>query len=197
MIKIKLAITLMGAVLLLSGCVPAAIVGGTALVGNTALRSTSGITGKMSDITIQSRINAKWAAYNINLNDRLNVFAKGGYALLIGYAKDEPQRDKALELARKVLPLNKIYNEIRVGSRQGAGRYSSDATITSKVSAAIFVKGKVRSFNYNVTTLDGTVYVIGATSDPQEMQMVIDLISHIKGVGRVVTYIRVIPDWVK
>lgn len=193
----KAFFSLASAGVLLSGCAPVAIVGGTALVGFTALRSTPGITGKIGDVTIQARINTKWAKYNINVNDRLSVFAKGGYALLIGYAKDEQQRDKALQLAKEVLPSDKIYNEIRVGDRQGAGRYSSDAAITSKVSTAIFAKGKVRSFNYNATTLDGTVYVIGATNDPQEMQTVLDVVSNIKGVGKVVSYIRVIPDWVK
>ncbi len=183
--------------LTLSGCVPVAIVGGTAIVGSVAFRNTAGVTGKLSDITIQSRIHSNWAKYDVNINDRLNVFAKGGYALITGFAMNAHQKAKALEIAQKILPAERIYDEIRIGDRQGAGRYSSDAALTSKVSSAIFANGKLRSFNFNTTTLDGVVYIIGLTNSEAEMNIAIETARNIRGVVKVVSYIRVIKEWEK
>jgi len=47
----------------------------------------------------------------------------------------------------------------------------------------------IRSLNYDVTTVDGTVYLFGIAQDSEEMRLTASVASKIKGVKNVVSHV--------
>ena len=51
----------------------------------------------------------------------------------------------------------------------------------------------IKSNNYKIETVNGTVYVIGITKSKDELSKALDLISKINGVKKVVNYVLIRP----
>src|SRR5579871_5732595 len=116
----------------------------------------------------------------------------GGRVLLTGAAETPQQKTEAAEIAKTVPGVRAVYNEIEVGPAESFWHSTQDAWITSQVKSNL-VFSDVRSVNYDIKTVDGSVYLIGSARTQAELDHATDLARRVRGVKRVVSYVEVRP----
>src|SRR5579862_8257553 len=115
-----------------------------------------------------------------------------GRVLLTGAAETPQQKTEAAEIAKTVPGVRAVYNEIEVGPAESFWHSTQDAWITSQVKSNL-VFSDVRSVNYDIKTVDGSVYLIGSARTQAELDHATDLARRVRGVKRVVSYVEVRP----
>ncbi|MDF7670973.1 division/outer membrane stress-associated lipid-binding lipoprotein [Orbaceae bacterium ESL0721] len=174
-------------VLMLQGCVAAAIIGAGA--GTTAKVATDPRTTgtQVDDNTLNSRVNSKLKeGDDIFSGARIVATAYNGNILLTGQA-NSVQSAKAESLVSEVDGVHKIYNQIRSGAPVGVGTITNDAWITTKVKSQLVTNTDTKARNIKVVTENSEVFLIGIVADEKEGKAAADVASRVAGVKRVVT----------
>ncbi len=175
---------------LLTGCVPAAVVGGGAYAVSEGT-SERGLGGAFSDAEIRLAINRKWWDSDADISKRLSLTVNEGRVLITGVARDAEQKMNAARLAWEVKGVTEVINEAEADSRMTLGSYSKDKWISTKLRTYLLFDGDVAGRNYTIETINGVVYLMGYARNPQELERVTTHASTISGVTRVVSYVRV------
>jgi osmotically-inducible protein OsmY len=177
----------------LCGC-PLAIVGGLAAAGGAgyAANQERGVKGSVNDFTIKTNIQNAWVKADPNLPATLDVTVYEGRALLTGTAETPERKAEAAELAKGIPGVRTVYDEIEVAPSESAWNSAKDAWITSRVRSNL-VFSNVRSVNYDVETVDRSVYLIGSARSQAELDHATDLARNVPGVKRVVSYVEIRP----
>ncbi len=177
----------------LCGC-PLAIVGGVAAAGGAgyAANQERGVGGTANDFSIKTNIQAALAKANPEMAANLDVTVYEGRALLTGTAPDPQIKAAAGDAARSIPGVRAVYDEIEVAPGESAWNATKDAWITSRVRSSL-VFSDIRSVNYNVETVDGSVYLIGSARSQAELNHATDLARNVQGVRRVVSYVEIRP----
>jgi len=175
--------------ILLGGCVGAAV-GGAAAVG-VAAYDERGIDGVASDLKLAMDIRTRWLDKDHLIPTKVSVEVHEGRALLTGLVQDEKMRADAVGEAWKVVGVKQVLNEIEIAPSAGVVDYSRDTWITTQIKSKLAFDEKVMSVNFNVQTINGTVYLIGIARSADEHRRVIDTCRSISYVRRVVDHIRV------
>jgi len=174
----------------LSGCVETVVVG-TVAAGAVVLSD-----GSVFDLSQDSRIET---AVKKSLRDgadkdeykHINAIAYNGRVMLTGYVNDSAYKVKALQKARSVRPGIEVFNEVMVFAPNYKTNPVNDSFISSQISLKLKATDGITSGNYEYDVVDGTVFIIGMAESKGELQKVVDLISRIKGVKMVISYIFV------
>jgi osmotically-inducible protein OsmY len=177
----------------LCGC-PLAIVGGVAAAGGAgyAANQERGVGGTANDFSIKTNIQAALAKTDPEMAAHLDVTVYEGRVLLTGSAPDPQIKAAAGEAAKSVPGVRAVYDEVEVAPSEGAWNLTKDAWITSRVRSSL-VFSDIRSVNYNVETVDGSVYLIGSARSRAELNHATDLARNVQGVRRVVSYVEIRP----
>lgn len=183
--KIALIAILILSSLILNGCI-AAVVGvgaGTAKVATDP--RTMGT--QVDDTTLDSRISIKFKNESDYFKgSRIVASAYDGSVLLIGQAKSQSIINRAVELTTSVEGVNKVYNQIRIGSIVSAATMADDAWITTKVKSSLIADSQTKARDIKVITEDGQVFLIGIVSK-NDGQVAAELASKVSGVKLVTT----------
>jgi osmotically-inducible protein OsmY len=177
----------------LTGC-PLAIVGGIAAAGGAGYEANQerGVQGSVNDFTIKTNIQNAWLKTDPNLPVKLNLTVYQGRVLLTG-TTDNPQRKaEAAEIAKTIPGVRAVYNEIELAPGESVWHSAQDAWITSEVRSKL-IFSNVRSVNYDIETVDKSVYLIGSARSEAELNHATDLARRVPGVRRVVSYVEVRP----
>lgn len=174
-------------VLLLQGCIGAAVVGTAAVAGKTATDPRS-LGQQVDDGTLEARVSG---ALNKNeqikkSNSRIVATAYQGNILLTGQSPDMSVANTAKQVASKVEGVNNVYNEVRQGEPVTLGTASSDTWLTTKVRSQILGSDSVKSSSVKVITENGEVFLFGILTR-QEGAAVAKIASETKGVVKVTT----------
>lgn len=173
-------------VLLLQGCVAAAVVG-TAAVGTKAATDPRTVGTQVDDGTLELRVNSALSKdEQIKKETRINVTAYQGKVLLVGQTPVADLAARAKQIAMGVEGATEVYNEVRQGQPIGMGTAASDTWITSKVRTQLLGSDQVKSSNVKVTTENGEVFLMGLVT-AREGQAAADIASRVSGVKRVTT----------
>jgi osmotically-inducible protein OsmY len=177
----------------LCGC-PLAIVGGIAAAGGAgyAANQERGVGGTANDFSIKTNIQSALAKSNPEMAAHVDVTVYEGRALLTGTAPDPQMKAAASDAARGVPGVRAVYDEVQVAPSESAWNSTKDAWITSEVRSKL-VFSNVRSVNYNVQTVDRSVYLIGSARSQAELDHATDLARNVPNVKRVVSYVEVRP----
>jgi len=177
----------------LSGC-PLAIVGGVAAAGGAgyAADQERGVPGTANDFSTKTNVQAALAQVNPAMAANLDVTVYEGRALLTGTAPDPQIRAAAASVVASTPGVRAVYNEIEVAPNESPWASTKDAWITSEVRSSL-VFSNVRSVNYNVETVDRSVYLIGSARSQAELEHAQNLARTVPGVRRVVSYVEVRP----
>lgn len=183
--KVALTVILMSSALMLQGCV-AAVIGAGA--GATAKIATDPRTAgtQVDDTTLDSRVGMKFKDNGTSfIGARISSSTYNGNVLLVGQATRE-QSEKAEDLAREVVGVKKVFNQIRQGEPVGAGTITNDTWITTKVKSQLILNSKTKARKIKVVTENSEVFLIGiVTSD--EGKVAADVASKVDGVKKVIT----------
>jgi osmotically-inducible protein OsmY len=113
-----------------------------------------------------------------------------GKALITGIVKNEEMRAQALELIWKTDGVKDVYNELQVGDI-GIRNIVKDGWVTAQLQSKITFDKGVLAINYNIETVNGTVYLIGIAKSQLEVDRVIAHARSLGYVKRVISHVRI------
>jgi len=179
---------------LLAGCSPwGTAIGAGATVANTASEER-GLGPAVDDNRIMVAIDAKLAGKDLGMLSKVDVEVHERRVLLAGRVETPALRVEAVRLAWQVDGVAEVINEIKVAEPEDAGEYMHDVWLAQELDAKLLVDSKVRSVNYNVDCVAGTIYLMGVAQNKAELQRVIDHARDIPYVREVVSYVRIKTD---
>ena len=176
----------------LSGCA-AALLGGGATVGVTAAQERS-VGNALDDTTTHTEINSRLLQKSQTLFSHVGVTVVEGRVLLTGFVPSEDDRAEAVKIAWSVNGVKDVLNELQVGEGGGIGSYSKDSWITAQLRGKLIGDADVLDINYNITTVNKVIYLMGIAQDQAELDRVINHARNIAGVTKVVSHVLLKND---
>ncbi len=174
-----------------SGCA-AAVVAGAGAAGVAALQDKT-LGESVDDTSIWNEIRSRFlAARGMALNS-VDVEVSQRFVLLSGTVLSEADRTEAGRIAQSVGRVAGVGNEILIGAPRSAAQAAADELITAGVRARLATSAGVRAINYNIETHQGVVYLLGVARDDAELERAVDEARVVRGVQKVISYVRVIP----
>lgn len=183
------SIVLISLSLSVQGCAPALFMG--AAGGVTAAASDErGFSGTMSDASIKAKIKMKYMNKSADLATETTVVVNEGKVLLTGVLDSHEMQIDAVRLAWEVEGVKEVVDDTRLGSNKTFGNYAKDAWITTQLKSKLLTDENIRSLNYSLHTVAGTVYLMGIAQDQEELQRVVDHARHTSGVSKVISHVK-------
>ncbi len=178
----------------LSGCTAVgAGIGAGATVGVAAVEDR-GISGAARDLRIQTELNDLWLRQSTEIYGDVSSSVYNGRVLLTGTVPTDALRADAVRLAWQVNGVQEVINEINVGKDTGGiGSSARDTWISTQLRTKITFDAQISAVNYSITTVHGTVFLMGQGHSQAEIERVTAYARNIPYVQRVVSYVQVKP----
>jgi osmotically-inducible protein OsmY len=187
--RIILSLFAIAASTAVSGCVTAAI-GTAASVGVYAAQDRT-IGEGIDDATASNQVKLRLLAADRAAFQEVDVEVANGNLLLSGAVPTAEHRQAAETIARSVVSLDNVFNELFIGPRSSLVRGAQDEMITAQIRARLTASPAVRAINVNIETFNGNVYLMGTARTEQELQRAAEIASVVGGVQRVVSFMQV------
>jgi len=140
-------------------------------------------------------------ALNRDMQQSLPGFIRGigtevreGRVLIVGTVATPTQRLEASKIAWQIRGVRDVVNELTVEKPQGFLSYASDARISNQMRVRLLTANSVAATNYDIETVNSTVYILGIARTKQELEHVAYLAATIAGVKRVVSHALLADD---
>lgn len=139
----------------------------------------------LQDQQITKEVADKIAAHRmLHEKSHIEVTCFNQIVLLTGETTSTIQRQQVEELARGVVNVQKVYNEITIQRPTSSLTQTSDAWITAKIKTEMLATQDLRSGTIKVVTENGSVYLLGIVS-PDQAEMAVDIARQVSGVQKV------------
>lgn len=181
--QIKLAALILTAASLLNGC--AVVATGAAAVGVTAVSDPRTIGSQIDDQNIELKANAKLGNDKALADFRLRVISYDQNVLLVGQVPNQAMRQRAEDVIRDTNGIDRIFNQVRIGSQAGLSVQANDAWITSQVKLKLAANDHVDATDVKVVTENSEVFLLGIV-DQQSAEVAVTIARNVKGVSRVI-----------
>tara|TARA_B100000886_G_scaffold187992_1_gene129198 strand:- start:700 stop:1299 length:600 start_codon:yes stop_codon:yes gene_type:complete len=170
-------------------CSPSSILatgGGTAMVVAEGDRSLGAV---VDDATIKINIAAKFLNAGNNLFVDINTTVLEGRVLLTGLVDNQELRIEAVRLIWEIEGVREVVNEVEIGNRDSIKDYASDLWINTQARGVAAKTVGLRAVAYNFETINGKIYIAGISTNPDQLDTLIESLKTIKGVKEIVNYI--------
>lgn len=171
---------------LLSGCA-GVIVGGVA-TGAYAVAQERSVGDAFDDAGIKLRINDKVLGNLPAAHPGIETEVIEGRVLLAGFVPTPTDRDEVIRLTWTVNGVRQVINELQIGDSSSFSDLANDSWITTQLRTQLITDLKITDINYNIETVNGTVYILGIAQNQAEIDRVTSHASTISGVEKVVSY---------
>ena len=183
---------------ILQSCVPAILIGTaatTAKVGSVISEERS-LGSVIDDTTISTSIQKEFFLRGFSaLFKRIKIQVREGRVLLTGDVASSEEIRKAVEICWSKRGVKEVLNELTIDPKRrkklDLEQYTLDTWITGRVKARMLLNKTIKSVNYSVVTDENVVYIFGVALSDDELEKVCALAGKVRGVDRVVSYIRV------
>ena len=138
-----------------------------AIAGNLST-STRGISGKISDGFLLSKVKASLTKLNFSNFSNITVSVLHGKVLLMGNVENSDLRLKIIKKVWEIDGVNEIFNEIEIGRQGSFVDKAEDIIFETKIENIILFEQGIYSNNFSVEVVNGIVYVIGVASSIEE-----------------------------
>lgn len=185
-----LSAMLLGCALSLQACAPYSAATTTMAAGKfiTDERSSGTI---IDDNLIKARITHEFIQADVNdllINVKLNVHE--GRVFMTGKVNTPETMVRAVRLAWSATGVREVVNELIVEENLNLKQYAIDTWITGQMKSKMLLYKDIRSANYSVVTVNGVVYLMGLAQDEEELRLITDTASRIRGVHKVISHAR-------
>ncbi|MEM1105411.1 MAG: BON domain-containing protein [Pseudomonadota bacterium] len=170
-----------------TGCVAAAVAG-AGTVGVAAAQERT-VGQAVDDAATSSQI--KTRLLQEGGYGEVDVEVVDGLVLLSGRVSSPEMRTRAEDVAWSSKRTFDVANEIQIERPGGFFNNVADEVITARVRARLIGSSSVKSYNFNIETYDGVVYLMGIASTREELVAAAETASEAGGVQQVVSYVRV------
>jgi osmotically-inducible protein OsmY len=176
---------------ILAGCSP---IGAAETAGVfVAVQATQerGLDTALSDDLIWTKVQARWLDNDADMFSKVRLQIHEGRLLLTGVVQTATVRMTAVRLAWEVDGVKEVINEIKVAEAPDLGQAAQDQWVAQELRNKMLFDSAVRSVNYSVEAVEGTIYLMGIAQNKTELQRVIDHARDISYVRKVVSYVRI------
>ncbi len=180
-----LALSLLASSLALGGCATP----GPASSGYTPLRAMGAAA---DDVGIRVGVETRLVSLGSFSSVTVRVFR--GRVLLVGRLPSAEDKALASRAALSASGVREVLNEILVGPGVGTLNSIEDARITTQVRAALIANSNINQANYDVTTSDGVVHLLGVTPSEVELRLAAEAASRVMGVREVKSHVLMATD---
>ncbi|PWW37568.1 osmotically-inducible protein OsmY [Idiomarina loihiensis] len=167
----------------LQGC--AAVAVGAAAVGISSATDPRTIGTQVDDQTIELKANAKLGNDEQLEDARVVAISYDTNVLLVGQVPSEALKRRAEEIIKDTNGINKIFNQLRIGSKASAALRAGDSWITSKIKLKFANNKSIDATNIKVVTENAEVFLLGHVSQI-EADAAVEVARNVDGVERVV-----------
>jgi osmotically-inducible protein OsmY len=174
----------------LTSCVVPIVAGGAASTGYVVGQERD-VSTQVNDNVIRAGINDKWMRFNSDMAHQLSLSVYDGRVLIVGVVANPEWKTEAVRLAWEVKGVKEVNSEIELSASQGLGDTARDELITTRLRSALLLDGQIRSINYTIDTVNGSVYLSGSARSQAELDKVTNYARNIPNVKRVVSYVRI------
>ncbi len=190
-------IIFLAALFLTTSCVETVVLGsiggGYAATREKTLKETQG------DLIISSTLSVDFVIHGLkNPGNSINFTVNEGRVLLTGIARDQKKALLANKVAVNALGVKEVIDEIELRDEGFRARDVSSALFdyltTAQVEAKLLITRDVRWPNYKITTVNGSVYLLGVAANDFELQRALTVVSKTHGVERVVNHVVLRDD---
>lgn len=180
--------------LVLTSCVETVVVG-TITTGAIVTREKS-IFDTKDDVIIASKVEKNFLSSNLS---SINAEVEERRVLLTGIVYSSEDAKRAVSVCWKVEGVKEVIDEIQVLNKRPSianqvVAYVIDSEITAEIKLNLLFKKNLRSANFEITTVNGIVYIIGIAIDDDEIDRVNIVAAKTRGVKRVVSHIITADD---
>ena len=172
--------------LCLTGCADVLI--GAATTTGLAIAEERTVGNAVKDLTIQAELNHLFFQDDLDLYNDVSISVMEGRVLLKGSVPTHDDRIRATWVARQATRVEEVINELQVTGQGGILDYAKDRWISFLVEAKLLMDLDVLSVNYDIETVNGTVYIMGIAQDEDELEQVKEHAGSVDGVERVVSH---------
>jgi osmotically-inducible protein OsmY len=167
----------------LQGCVGVVAAGGAGAALAVDRRSAGTI---VDDQAIELKASkAIFDDEDLGKKAHINITSYNNIVLLSGETPTAAMRDHAVDVARHVEKVRKVYNEIVVAEPTTVKSRSEDTWITAKVKTKLLSVKEISAANIKVITENRSVYLMGIVSHA-EAEAATEAARFVEGVARVV-----------
>ncbi len=175
---------------LLAGCAAPLLIGGAATAGYVGLQNrTTQQVAADTEVKLRVKDALAQARGNYFLDVGIDVFY--GNVLLTGVVPTQAEGDQVLDLARRTVGVQKVYNELFVGSAYTAGQKAKDAWISAQIQPRLLGAKDAYPLNYLITVVNNHVYILGDALTQGEKDHVLHILRTTRGVQQVHDYLVV------
>ncbi|NWO01680.1 MAG: divisome-associated lipoprotein YraP [Idiomarinaceae bacterium] len=167
----------------LQGC--AAVAVGAAAVGVSSATDPRTIGTQIDDQTIELKANAKLGNDEQLDDSRVVAVSYDTNVLLVGQVPSEALKRRAEDVIKDTNGINKIFNQLRIGSKASAAVRAGDSWITSKVKLKFANNKSIDATNIKVVTENAEVFLLGHVSQA-EADAAVEVARNVDGVERVI-----------
>jgi osmotically-inducible protein OsmY len=171
------------AVILLQGCVAAAVV--TVVGSASAVNDRRSIGHQIDDQTIELNAHAALREHK-ELKDNANVqiVSVNGTVLAVGQVANNYIKDIVVKTINNIDGVLQFHDQLKIATPTSILTKTNDLWLTTKVKTALFGGDKLDATNIKVVTENGEVFLMGIVSQG-EANEAIEIARHISGVSRV------------
>lgn len=177
--------------LLLTGCSPTSFLSSSMATLSTGSQER-GFGGYITDGEISTRLKLVLFKRDYEMYQQVNVNVYEGRVLLTGNVPTKKIKEDVVKVVWQIPGVKSVMDETIVAPMRTFGQYMKDKWITTRMDTAILFDQTIKSRNYDVHTQNGVVYLTGLAQSDAELQKLLKTAQSIKGVSRVVAYVRTI-----
>jgi osmotically-inducible protein OsmY len=179
---------------LLAGCSAWDMALGGGATAATAASEERGFGQAVNDNGIMLNVTNAFLQTDASMLRQVDVEVHEGRVLLAGRVDKPETRVTAVRLAWEQPNVVEVINQIKVADSETLGEYAHDVWLAQELRNTLLIDNRVRSINYNVDCVAGTIYLMGVAQDQAELQRVIDHARDISYVRGVVSFVRLKND---
>ncbi len=182
----------------LTSCVETIVIS-TGVGGGLAYREKT-IDDTRDDLKIATKIGLNFISKGLkNPGNSIDITVNESRVMLTGIVRDPAKAKLAQELCWQVKGVNEVIDEIQIredGKFKLAdiGSAFYDYIITAEIETKFALAKDLRTLNYQVTTVNNEVYLLGVAIDEKEMNRAVSIASKVNGVNKVVNHIILAND---
>lgn len=184
---------LLGAALLANGGCTSLVVGAGATAGVAAMQER-GFKNSVNDNAINANLWRKYLEIDKQMFVDIEIEVVEGEVLLAGYVPTAGVEMTAVKTAWQTDGVKRVINQLKVGKEVGLIDAANDLLISTRIKTALMFDSRVYAINYNIETVDGTVYLMGIAQNKDELDRVISHVRATSYVKKVVSFVRLKDD---
>ena len=178
--------------LALSGCAGAVVGVGTAAVA--ASTTEKGFSTSVSDGVIFAKLKDRFIQQNASLLTSADVMVNDGAVLFTGKVKTPEDKIQATRLAWEIKGVREVVNELQVTDTSSIKDIAKDLAASATLRGKMIADKDISSLNFSIDVVNGTVYLSGVASTPEELDKVIGHAENLRFAQEVVNYIILAQD---